>query len=112
MPSVDGPTIYEAMPQWQPAYVALLSSPMFERVRELGLIYLPISQARADLGTALQAGVSDEVKQQTVGRAITILSETMAGLENGFTPPENSWIAEWIQLYELGLQLPGHENEA
>lgn len=93
-------------PQWPVAYVTLLSSPMFDRVRSLGGDYPAISQARTDVGFALQAAVPDDFKQASTSQAIAILITALENQNESLTAEEISWLDTWNQNYQLRLSFP------
>lgn len=105
MPLYEGEQVSIDEPLWQEAYKALLSSPMFLRVRTAGETNLPVSQARSDLGVSLQANVDNEFKKESVARAIAILKGNLATIDQGLTDSENQWLVAWNSAYSLGLLL-------
>ena len=92
--------------KWQNAYMELLRSPVFERVQQVGKMNPAVSQARADLGTALQSLTPDEFKQASVSRAIADLDAELKKVVQGFSADEKIWIANWNNQNFLELNLP------
>ncbi|NEQ29633.1 MAG: hypothetical protein F6K04_01330 [Leptolyngbya sp. SIO4C5] len=92
--------------QWQNAYMELLRSPVFERVQQVGKMNPAVSQARADLGTALQSLTPDEFKQASVSRAIADLDAELKKVVQGFAADEKTWIKQWNDANFLGINLP------
>lgn len=105
MPLYEGEQISIEDPLWEEAYKALLSSPMFLRVRTAGELNLPVSQARSDLGVSLQANVDNEFKRASVARAIAILRAALIDVGEALTESEHDWLMDWSAAHSLNLLL-------